>query len=388
MRNEYGFDVIALTQGPKHHFFGYYDIQTWDSTGKYVLALESDFDDRFPTARDTAVVGMVEWETREFHPLTQTHAWNLQQGCMLHWLPTEPDRKIIYNDRDGDHFVAIVMDIFTGEKRVLSRPVAGLTNDGRKAFSLNYARMRQCRRVVGYAGVDDPNIDVPHPDDDGLFLLDLETGESELLVSFAQAFELNPIADLRDRSMWFNHTTVNTDDTRVSWHACYNPAAGPRQGTRTSAFFVANLDGSELACLTPYYHVSHHDWLDPERLLVWTDLVGEGEHFYLFNVVTRESEVIAPEAITHDGHCCFARDGAWLLVDTYPDEQRLQTLQIWDRQRQRLAVLGRFYAPPYARGDVRCDLHPRWDRHQRWIAFDSVHEGSRQVYAVDASPAR
>ena len=110
MKNEYGFEVIALTQGPKHHFFGYYDIQTWDSTGRYVLALESDFDDRFPTARDTAVVGMVEWETRRFHPLTETKAWNLQQGSMLHWLPTAPDRKIIYNDRDGDRFVSVVMD--------------------------------------------------------------------------------------------------------------------------------------------------------------------------------------------------------------------------------------------------------------------------------------
>lgn len=256
MRNEYGFVVIALTRGPKHHFFGYYDIQTWDSTGRYVLALESDFDDRFPDAGDTAVVGMVEWETRRFHPLTRTRSWNLQQGCMLHWLPAAPDRKIIYNDREGDRFVSVVMDVFSGEKRVLSRPVAGLANDGRKAFSLNYARMRQCRRVVAYAGVDDPNIDVPHPDDDGLFLLDLETGESELLVSFAQAFELNPDPDLRHRSMWFNHTTVNTDDTRLSWHACCNPAAGPRQGVRTSAFFVANLDGSGVACLPPYYHVS------------------------------------------------------------------------------------------------------------------------------------
>ena len=81
MKNEHGFEVVALTRGPKHHFFGYYDIQTWDSTGSYVLALESDFDDRFPTAADTAVVGMVEWETRRFHRLTRTRAWNLQQGC-------------------------------------------------------------------------------------------------------------------------------------------------------------------------------------------------------------------------------------------------------------------------------------------------------------------
>ena len=385
MLNKYGFDVIPLTQG-KHHFFGYYDIPTWDSTGQYVLALESDFDDRFPTAEDAATIGMVELETKEFHPLTETRAWNLQQGCMLHWLPTAPDRKIIYNDRDGDRFVSIVMDVFTGEKRVLPRPIAGLTNDGRKALSLNYARMRQCRRVVGYAGVDDPNIDVPHPADDGLFLLDLESGESELIVSFARAYELNPIEGLRDHALWFNHTTVNTDDTRLTWAACYKPGSGPRPN-RTSAFFVANLDGSGLTCLTPYLHVSHHDWLDPERIMVWTDMDGQGDCFNLLNVVTQEFEVVARDEVTRDGHCSFTRDGKWFLMDTYPDGERMQTLYIWNMKEQRMVVLGRFYAPPYATGDVRCDLHPRWDRHDRWITFDSVHEGSRQVYAVDASKA-
>jgi hypothetical protein len=401
MINEFGFDVVALTKGPKHHFFGYYDIQTWDSTGKYVLALESDFDDRFPAPDDTVTIGMVEWETKEFHPLTNTHAWNLQQGCMLHWLPTESDRKIIYNDRDGDRFVAVVMDVFTGHKRILPRPVAGLSNDGSKAFSLNYARMRECRRVVGYAGVDALNIDSPHPADDGLFLLDLETGESDLLVSFAQAFELNPIDDLRERPMWFNHATVNTDDSRVSWHVCYSPAEGPRAGSRTSAFFLANLDGSDLTYLTPYYHVSHHDWLDAERLLVWTNMDGQGEAFYLLNVVTREFHAVARDEVTHDGHCSFTRDGRWLLSDTYPDAERMQTLSLWNMEEQRLATLGRFYARPnpvsavpaeksrsiVSPDDVRCDLHPRWDRRNRWISFDSVHEGTRQVYAVDAAPA-
>jgi hypothetical protein len=387
MTNEYGFEVVPLTQGPRHHFFGYYDIQTWDSTGKYVLALESAFDDRFPTAEDTVTIGMVEWESRAFHPLTETRAWNLQQGCMLHWLPTAPDRKIVYTDREGGRFVSIVMDVFTGEKRVLPRPIAGLANNGRKAFSLNYARMRQCRRVVGYAGVDDANIDVPHPADDGLFLLDLKSGESELIVSFAQAYELSPMEDIRDRSMWFNHTTVNTDDTRLTWAACYKPAAGPRAGKRTSAFFMANLDGSGLTCLTPYFHVSHHDWLDPDRILVWSDIDGQGARFNLLNVVTREYEVIARDEITGDGHCSFTQDGKWFLMDTYPDEERMQTLRLWNIEEERLVVLARFCAATYATGDVRCDLHPRWDRHDRWISFDSVHEGTRQVYVLDASGA-
>ncbi|TSA45654.1 hypothetical protein D4R51_01410 [bacterium] len=32
---------------------------------------------------------------------------------------------------------------------------------------------------------------------------------------------------------------------------------------------------------------------------------------------------------------------------------------------------------------LRADLHPRWNRDGTEICFDSVHDGSRQVYVVD-----
>ena len=387
MKNEYGFDVVALTQGPRHHFFGYFDIQTCDSTGKYVLAMESDFDDRFPTADDTATIGMAEWETKRFHPLAETRAWNPQQGCMLHWLPTAPDRKIIYNDRDGDRFVAVVLDVFSGEKRVLPKPVAALTNDGRVALSLNYARLRQCRRTVGYSGLDDPNFHVPHPSDDGLFVLDLETGKYRLLCSYEQAFELNPLPDARNSTMWFNHPTVNTDDSRVSWVVRYLTEDGP--WIAKSAFLVADMNGAGLKFLTPYDNVSHHDWFDPERILVWTDLDGRGECFNLLNVVTGESKAVARDDILQDGHCAFSGDRRRLVVDSYASNspEKLQTLFLWDMQQEHLEVMGRFHQPPYAVAEWKCDLHPRWDRHDRWIVFDSTHEGSRQMYAIDTSAA-
>jgi hypothetical protein len=48
--------VDNLTGGPRHHFFGYHDKYPWDSTGRYVLALETGFMDR-PPGREAGLRG-------------------------------------------------------------------------------------------------------------------------------------------------------------------------------------------------------------------------------------------------------------------------------------------------------------------------------------------
>jgi hypothetical protein len=380
-----GLAALPLTHRPKHHFFGYYNIQTWDSTGQYVLCLETSFQDRLPIESDTAVIGMVEWETKAFHPLTETRAWNLQQGCMLHWLPTAPDCKIIYNDREGDRFVSVVLDVFTGERRVLPRAINGLSHDGRHALSLNFGRLRANRPVTGYAGPPDPYADQPHPADDGVFLMDVETGESQLIVSLEQVFEYHGKPDeMHDRSLWFNHTIFNTDDTRFAFLSRWRSV--PDLSVRfNDGLFVANADGTGLKFLIGYGYVSHFDWYDPRVMLAWTDIDDQGKRYYLLNVDTGEYEIVGKDVLTVDGHCSFTQDRKWFLTDTYPDENRLQTLKLWNIEEEREVILGRFYAAPEVTGPIRCDLHPRWDRNDEWVCFDSVHEGTRQVYVLDAS---
>jgi len=116
--------VVQLTQGPKFHFFGYYEKFPWDVTGRYLLALEVDFINRSPDPDDIARICLIDTEDgNSIRVLAETRTWNWQQGCMLQWLGSAPDRMIIYNDRDGDQFVSKVMDVVTGETRVLSRPV-------------------------------------------------------------------------------------------------------------------------------------------------------------------------------------------------------------------------------------------------------------------------
>ena len=46
-----------------------------------------------------------------------------------------------------------------------------------------------------------------------------------------------------------------------------------------------------------------------------------------------------------------------------------------------------FYeAEKYGSGDWRCDLHARWRPDGRQLGFNSVHEGTRQIYVIDLDP--
>jgi len=375
---------MPITWGPKHHFFGYYGIYPWNASGTHLLCLESDFHDQPPAASDVAVVGIVELETGKFEPLAETRAWNLQQGCMLHWLPTDPDRKITYNDRQGDRFVAVVLDIQSGRKRVLPRPISGLSHDGRVALSLNYARLKALRPVVGYAGLPDLYADQPHPVDDGLYLMVVETGEAEVIVSYQEAFEfLGRPAVMDEHNMWFNHTVFNRDDSRLCFVSRWCKRVGRIEHTH---MLSASVDGGDLRLLLEQ-GASHFDWRTPTELLVWA-ATKEGGHYYLMDEPTGKYEIVGQDVLTRNGHCSFARDGTWVLTDTGPDAEDMRTLLLWNMAEGRQVLLGRFDSPEPFRGEIRCDLHPRWSRDETQVCFDSIHEGARQVYVMDVSEVR
>ncbi|MEM9659058.1 MAG: hypothetical protein AAF961_11920, partial [Planctomycetota bacterium] len=77
--------VDAITVGPQDHFYAsYYGINSWSADQRYATVLETDLQDRLPTENDPAILGLVDMETRKFLPLTETRAWNFQQGCMAH----------------------------------------------------------------------------------------------------------------------------------------------------------------------------------------------------------------------------------------------------------------------------------------------------------------
>jgi len=371
----------AVTFGPRYHWFGYYDMPCWDKSGRYLLSLGVDFYDRPPTGDDLAVITLSDLETGAQTEIAQTRAFNWQQGAMLNWLHALDGDWFQHNDRRDGRFVSIMREAHTGAARVLGPAVSDVGLGNRLALGLNFARIAETRPGYGYAGLADPYERVDHPDGDGVTVIDLDSGSSQLVVSMRQVAELLGCDALRGCKMWFNHTLLNPGETRFAFLARWRR---PGESGWQTAMLTANPDGSDLKLLLADGMVSHYDWQDDTHILAWTRIGEHGDHFYLIDDTTGEWRIVGADRLTADGHCSFARQSNWILTDTYPFEPDYQrSLKVYLPDQDREVILGSYASPPPYVGELRCDLHPRWRSDDRQICFDSVHEGSRQVYLVD-----
>lgn len=377
--------VRAITRGPKFHWFGYYDKLEFDPTGRYVLGMEVDFEHRSPRPDDVIKVGMVDLKDGDrWIELGESRAWNWQQGCMLQWLPGSRT-EVLWNDRDQDRYVCHILDVHSRKKRTLPAPVYTVSPDARWGVSPDFRRLNHVRPGYGYAGIPDPNRDVPIPEDSGIWKVDLQTGRSRLLVSLPEIARIPYTqGDGKGAIHWFNHLLFSPDGSRFEFlHRWRGPREGKGFATR---MITANLEGQDRYVLDPYGRTSHFIWRDPEHILAWAWHPGRGEKFYLFKDRTNQVEALGPDVMTVNGHCSYLPGGRWILNDTYPDRQRNQNPYLYHVATGKRYPLGHFRLPPEYAGEWRCDTHPRFSPDGKQVVIDSPHEGNgRQLYLIDIS---
>ncbi len=372
-------NIKKLSTCPKHHFFGYYGINPWDSTTRYHLALETDFHTHRPMPEDVATVGLVDRNTHQFIPHAKTTAFNLQQGSMMHWIDATAAAEFTFNDWEEDTLVSRALNPTTGDVRTIKGAIAAVSPTAPLAIGLNYGRMAHCRAVVGYATHSKPSDIEAQPETDGLYQLNLRDGNSKLVRSIADVIRASGDARMVGKRTWFNHVLFNTDGTRLLFFCRVRAETG-----FYTSLWTVNPDGTDLEMQIPFgYRVSHFDWRTPTRILVSSDIVDE-MGFVEFTDGARDFTPIGRGVLPHDGHASFSPDRQWLLCDTYPrGPERLAQLMVYNIAENRKIVLGEFHHEEQFTGDIRCDLHPRWAPDGQAITFDSVHEGSRQIYFLE-----
>lgn len=379
--------LTRLTSENKEHFSGYFDKCPWNASGAYVLTHEVGFAHRPPGAGDEAVLGVVETaRPGAVQPLARTRAWNWQQGAMLQWWGGSPEDTILFNDRREGRFVSVLHHIHSGRERVLPLPVAAVSRDGRWAVSLNFSRLADERPGYGYAGLLDPFRDDPEPEDDGLFLLDMMTGDTRRILSTAEIAHTGRVVSMEGAKHRFNHVLFSPDGRRFIFLHRWRPRGNPGHLTR---MYTVNRDGTDLYCLNDHEMTSHFDWRGNSHVLAFARRKGIGDRYFLFTDRSERVEEVGGEELNrfYDGHCSVSPAQRWMLTDSYPDKDGMGHLFIYHLERGQVVDLGAFHSPFWnitmKNAECRCDFHPRWSADGKTICFDSTHEGHRQVYVMD-----
>ncbi|HUT95135.1 MAG TPA: hypothetical protein VMY37_37120 [Thermoguttaceae bacterium] len=378
--------VRTITRGPKHHWFAYYDKLEFDPTCRYVLGMEVDFEGRSPKPDDVIKVGMVDLQDGDkWIELGESRAWCWQQGCMLQWRPGSKT-EVLWNDRQGDHFVCHVLDVATRRKRTIPHPVYTVSPCGKWAVAPDFRRVNDMRPGYGYTGLPDPHTDEPAPKETGIFRVDLDTGEAQLVVSLSDIAKVPfPGRDLTPMKHYFNHLLVSPDGSRFEFLHRWR---GPGVRSFDTRMLTAAPDGSDVRIVDPSGYTSHFIWRDPEHILAWSRHESHGDAFYLYEDKTGgRVEIVGEGVMTVNGHCSYLPGNEWILNDTYPQgKERLQSPYLYHVKTGKRVWLGHFHQPPEYRGEWRCDSHPRFSPDGRSVVIDSPHTGEgRQLHLIDVS---
>jgi hypothetical protein len=417
-----GVQLLFSTHGPQANFFGYYDKSPLDSTGRRLLCHRTSFDGRLVGQQDCAELGYWDTTTGTFHRITDTNAFNWQQGAMLQWLGPDFSRRVVFNERKSNKYTSVAIDVETGERCELPATIYSVDSMGHYAVTPRFERLEFCRAGYNYLGIRDERWNGRTPEGDGVILVDLHCGESRLIITIDELLKNNPLPSMAEGNHYVEHMLFNPSGNRFAFMHRWWLSDG---GTFTRQY-TCDTDGGNLFLFPDTGAYSHGCWRNDDEYIVygrpatavsklryspglvrslvrpalaifrklssvrgasWTHRALMRDGYLRFQDQGQLTGIVGKGQFWDNGHPNMRpNDDAWMLTDTYPDPNGVQHLLAYNLAEDRLVRLGSLETS-YERTGYRADLHPRWDRSGDRVVVDSLADGSRQMYVFDVSEA-
>lgn len=383
-------NIIRISPDDSKHeyFFGYYDKSPWDATDRYMLCMRANDTWSDVSPKEKADILIIDTEKSEddsdrVRKIAETHAWNVQQSCMLQWLGPDFRSRILYNDfRDGS-YCSVILSLETMEEQVISMPVYTVANDGRTALTLDFSRLYNLRPGYGYYNLPEKTKGIGLPDSTAIWKVDLETGEIVDFLKYTDFANFEPRPEMQEKGSIHkvNHLMLSPDGKRFM--VLYRWFVGHRKYTR---LITCNVDGTDMYVLSDDDMVSHCCWKNNCFILAFENKKKNGPGYYLMKDKTQKYIHCWPQ-FSNDGHPSYSPDGNLIVTDSYPNRARVASINVMDGNERNKAnvTIGRVFAPFKYDNDTRCDLHPRWNHKGDKICFDSVFEGHRGLYVTSVN---
>ena len=368
------YPMESFGSGSAESFFGYYDKSPVNDPGRYLLYHETT-NRTVRKPDDSRPIDLVLYDMEEDQEAGRwsTRAYNWQQGAKPMWIS---GTEFLFNDYDevsASYFARWIDITQTENERRLLHPVYDSNHE--LAYTLNFDRLCEATPDYGYRNRRERH-DLPDNANDGIFIIDLRTGEKHLAISLKQMMDLRE-DEAKDRNHHINHIMLSPDGEHIIFLYRWID-----HGMKHDALYLADKRGMNLKCLADDGMVSHCYWADPTTIVAYMRDKRDGDRYFSIDISTGSRQVIGKGVIDvfGDGHPSVK--AGKLLFDTYPDRSRMKGLYIFSFGTNKIEKIGEFLEPLRYHGETRCDLHPRFDPSGNFVFVDSVHEGKRMLYKI------
>jgi hypothetical protein len=370
------------------YFYGFHDHTPFSFDNTKLLACKHSIPLRMPKLGEPLEVGYFDGEDfQNYHPVSETKAWLWHMGCKLQW--RGPHNQMVFNDHKDGKNIARVVDLDTNQSRDLTESIASVSPDGKWAVGYSFARVARCMPGYGYHyDVKDPEIEADAPQENGIHIVDMESGNARMLFSIAHLAAIEPEPSMKDALHFVTHAVFNPGSNRFIFLHRWVQRSGQIE-KRWSRMFSCGINGDDLYLFPTTDMVSHIGWRGDDYVIAYCRTKQYDDQYVLFrDQVKEELEAVGVGQLNSDGHPSFDPSGRWMITDTYPDRRRLQNLVLFDTHTNKRYNLCKLLMParyqsPSSYEHWACDLHPRWDRVGRYVCFDSTFTGERSLCTID-----
>lgn len=368
-------------------FFGFHDVSPLSDDERKLLAMHNSFDLRMPQPVDALEIGYFDFNKGhigQWHKLGGSFAWNYHKGCRLQWLDGQ---SLIYNTAIDGSLCSLIVNADTAEKRVVNFPIDSVfvSPDKRIAATFSYERLERCMPGYGYHYKDEGYIDDAAPMETGLFLVDLDSGEKQLLLNLNE-IAIKVTGKIEDEYLHFvTHSEFSKDGRYISFLYRRIPKDGDFM-KRRSVMCVYDLTERQLIVLPTQESGSHYVWNDRNQIVASVNLNGKNCHALFSPENIHLAQMIDPDHLNSDGHQSFISDSEF-VTDTYPDKWRMAKLYRTNIETGDSKLIASIYSPKkFQTKDfhchIACDLHPRVIGNGKYVCFDSPRTGKRGLYVM------
>ncbi len=349
-------------------FFGYYDSSPENGYGDVLCNITNSSTKKHPKETSNIEVGLFKkgnFENPDFK--FETRAFNWQQGARLMWLDNE---KFIYNDFNHmDGFISIIRDRHGKIIKKIEFPHS--YSRGNQIFGLNYDLIKKIDPDYGYDQNDPRENDISQTTILNYLKLDDENSHMKLNVEELQE-------NFGERDSTLNHAVLSPDNKKMS--VIQRRLWNNNRQDRLLIFSLNQENSFSFSELIGYCEISHYCWLDNNRILLYMKPENNKWGFYRLDIASKSLIKEGKLSGYFDGHPSFQEGN--LIFDCYSTIFGFQKIFLMQGKSNVKEVLSLFN-PPSFWGSSRCDFHPRFSVDGKYLFFDSVRSGKRQLYRLE-----